>query len=87
VVLKDIAAPAVVRAANGVCYLHAAQVSEAVKLLAGPGRRVIEYAPPEGKEKLELWPAPQSDFAIMEQLKLMFDPTRLLNRGRLYGRI
>jgi glycolate oxidase FAD binding subunit len=27
------------------------------------------------------------DFAMMERVKLMFDPERLLNRGRLYGRI
>ena len=27
------------------------------------------------------------DFAMMEKVKDMFDPERLLNRGRLYGRI
>jgi FAD/FMN-containing dehydrogenase len=27
------------------------------------------------------------DFATMERIKTMFDPDRLLNRGRLYGRI
>jgi FAD/FMN-containing dehydrogenase len=27
------------------------------------------------------------DFAMMEKVKRMFDPERLLNRGRLYGRI
>jgi glycolate oxidase FAD binding subunit len=27
------------------------------------------------------------DFEMMERVKLMFDPERLLNRGRLYGRI
>jgi len=27
------------------------------------------------------------DFAMMEKVKCMFDPERLLNRGRLYGRI
>ena len=27
------------------------------------------------------------DFATMEKIKQMFDPERLLNRGRLYGRI
>jgi FAD/FMN-containing dehydrogenase len=34
-------------------------------------------------------PAPEwaGDFAMMERVKLMFDPERLLNRGRLYGRI
>jgi len=28
-----------------------------------------------------------SDFATMTKVKEMFDPERLLNRGRLYGRI
>ena len=28
-----------------------------------------------------------SDFATMTQVKEMFDPERLLNRGRLYGRL
>jgi glycolate oxidase FAD binding subunit len=35
-------------------------------------------------------PSPQmwhGDFATMERVKQMFDPERLLNRGRLYGRI
>jgi hypothetical protein len=32
-------------------------------------------------------PAFGSDFAMMEKVKDMFDPGRLLNRGRLYGRI
>jgi FAD/FMN-containing dehydrogenase len=27
------------------------------------------------------------DFAMMTKMKEMFDPERLLNRGRLYGRI
>ncbi len=29
----------------------------------------------------------QGDFATMERIKTMFDPDRLLNRGRVYGRI
>jgi hypothetical protein len=34
-------------------------------------------------------PQPQwhGDLAMMERVKLMFDPERLLNRGRLYGRL
>ncbi|MCL4851299.1 MAG: hypothetical protein KJZ78_07925, partial [Bryobacteraceae bacterium] len=27
------------------------------------------------------------DFEIMKRVKQMFDPSNLLNRGRLYGRI
>jgi glycolate oxidase FAD binding subunit len=32
-------------------------------------------------------PALNGDFAMMERIKNMFDPERLLNRGRLHGRI
>lgn len=48
---------------------------------AGSGSIVAYYAddaPPVP------WPG---DFAMMEKIKHMFDPERLLNRGRLYGRI
>lgn len=86
-VLEDVSAPAVARAGNGVCYLHAESFSQAAGLLPGTGRRVIEFSSPDGKAGRELWPTPGSDFAIMERVKVMFDPSRLLNRGRLYGRI
>jgi len=48
---------------------------------AGSGSLIAHYsadAPPAP------WPG---DFATMERVKHMFDPDRLLNRGRLYGRI
>jgi len=48
---------------------------------------VIEFAPPERKAQLEMWPAPGADFTLMQRLKDHFDPHRLLNRGRLYGRL
>jgi FAD/FMN-containing dehydrogenase len=48
---------------------------------------VIEFAPPERKAQLEMWPAPGPDFSLMQRLKDHFDPHRLLNRGRLYGRL
>lgn len=86
-VLEDTAVPAVVRAGNGVCYLYGESFAQAAGLLSGAGRRVIEFSSPEGKAGRDLWPTPGSDFAIMERVKVMFDPSRLLNRGRLYGRI
>jgi glycolate oxidase FAD binding subunit len=79
------AVPAVARAANGVAYLHAESVEQAAKLAAGPGKRVVEHAPPGAG--LERWPAPGNDLPLMEKVKAMFDPQGLLNRGRLYGRI
>jgi FAD/FMN-containing dehydrogenase len=34
-----------------------------------------------------LWPEPGNDFDLMMQVKRLFDPGMLLNKGRLYGRI
>jgi glycolate oxidase FAD binding subunit len=48
---------------------------------AGSGSIVAHYA--ENVPAVE-W---HGDFAMMESVKQMFDPERLLNRGRLYGRI
>jgi FAD/FMN-containing dehydrogenase len=52
-----------------------------------PWSRVVEWSGVEVKGKVELWPATGEDFALMERLKLLFDPQRLLNPGRLYGRL
>lgn len=48
---------------------------------------VVEAAGDSAKSSLDLWPAPTGDFAVMKQIKNMFDPEGLLNNGRLYGRI
>jgi glycolate oxidase FAD binding subunit len=48
---------------------------------AGSGTIIAHYA--EGAPAVP-W---SGDFAMMEKVKHMFDPDRLLNRGRLYGRI
>jgi len=53
---------------------------------------VVEFAGDAARSGLTLWPnAPeaQSDggFAIMREIKRMFDPESLLNRGRLYGKL
>ena len=48
---------------------------------AGSGVVYAHYA--ENPPAIE-W---NGDFAMMERVKNMFDPERLLNRGRLYGRI
>jgi glycolate oxidase FAD binding subunit len=51
------------------------------------GALVIERAPPELKRDAEVWGEPQADFALMQRLKLEFDPGRTLNRGRFLGGI
>jgi glycolate oxidase FAD binding subunit len=48
---------------------------------------VIECSGEGAKPQLQLWPEPGGDFTIMKQIKQMFDPKGLLNRGRLYNQI
>ncbi len=78
------AGPALARAANGVVYRY----FEDARLAAVDGAKaVIEYAPVDQKPHLALWPNPAGDFSVMEKLKNLFDPSHILNPGRLYGRI
>jgi glycolate oxidase FAD binding subunit len=96
--LKDVAAAmasfpggAVARAASGVCYGCFQKVEDAMAwfaLTASFGwKAVIEFAPEARKRDLDLWPSPSGDFEIMRRVKSLFDPSNLLNRGRLYNRI
>lgn len=48
---------------------------------------VVEFASESARPGLTLWPEPGGDFAIMKEIKSMFDPGNLLNRGRLYGQL
>ena len=83
--------PAVARAGSGVCYGYFERHEAAASWVAGAVVRgfktVIEFSPQECKHSMELWPAPGGDFEIMRRVKSLFDPSNLLNRGRLYGRI
>lgn len=80
-VLENSPVPALARAGSGVCWAYYSQIPE---LWHGA---VIEFAPQAIREIADLWPQPGTDFAMMKKVKGMFDPQRLLNRGRLYGRI
>lgn len=88
-VMESFPGPAIARAGTGVCYGYFASADEAVgwqtKMPAPPG--VIEYSPVEWKRHAELWPRPGGDLEIMRRVKKLFDPSNVLNRGRLYGRI
>jgi glycolate oxidase FAD binding subunit len=81
----------VARAGNGVSYLAFDGVEALQAWMAAtqtkPWSRVVEWCGPEMKTQVDLWPAAGEDFAWMERLKLLFDPQRLLNPGRLYGRL
>jgi FAD/FMN-containing dehydrogenase len=88
-VIQAAPGPVVARAGSGVSYLYFAAASEAGTFAAGMAREhsetVIEFAPPDRKPELTLWPSPGQDLELMKRIKLMFDPQLLLNRGRLYG--
>jgi glycolate oxidase FAD binding subunit len=90
-VMASLEGPAVARAGSGVCYGYFEQTDAAVAWLAGAVKRgwkaIIEFAPDSRRQSLELWPSPGNDFAIMQRIKNLFDPSNLLNRGRLYRRI
>lgn len=90
-VLESISVAAVARAGSGVCYGYFPDGQSAEAWMMEACRQgwkaVIEFAPPDRKAKLELWPAPSGDLELMKRVKRMFDPNYLLNRGRLYGRI
>jgi glycolate oxidase FAD binding subunit len=96
--LKEVAAvagsfpgPVVARAGSGVVYGYFARAEDAASWLAGPGRQagaaVVESSPDPWKRTAELWPAPGGDLELMRRVKALFDPSNLLNRGRLYRRI
>ncbi len=90
-VIGSLDCPAIARAGSGVCYGYFAGTEAAAAWMDGAGKKgwkaVIEFAPESRKAELDLWPAPGGDFEMMKKIKQMFDPNRLLNRGRLYNRI
>ncbi len=90
-VMESFPGPAVGRAASGVCYGYFEQVDATAAWFARANalgwKAVIEFAPDARKQTLALWPSPGGDFEIMRRVKAMFDPSNLLNRGRLYRRI
>jgi glycolate oxidase FAD binding subunit len=89
-VMESFEGPSVARAGSGVCYGHFEESRAASRWLAeaeGRGwKAVIEYSR-EDREPAGLWLSPGGDFGIMQRVKNLFDPSNLLNRGRLYGRI
>jgi glycolate oxidase FAD binding subunit len=93
---KTVAGSFISRAATGVTYFYFGHWSVAapwwhkVEEMALPG--VIEHAPAEIRRAQNLWSGgtrgtEQAAFVMMERVKQLFDPDRLLNPGRLYGRI
>lgn len=81
---RDRNGPVIARAGNGVVYSYD---ERAHNVPADWQKAAIEFAPKAAKSSLNLWPHPGSDFEPMHRIKNLFDPNRLLNPGRLYGRI
>ena len=90
-VMRPIPGPAVARAGSGVCYAYFEHSGDAAVFAAETAREhgetVVEFAPENRKEEMDLWPVPGQDLETMRRIKHMFDPQLLLNRGRLYRRI
>ena len=89
--LESVDGPGHVHAASGVVRGWFSRPESAMRCMADAGRQgwkaVVEFSTETAKNGLTLWPEPGDDFAIMKQVKHMFDPENLLNRGRLFGRI
>ena len=90
-VLNSSAQPVVARAGSGVAYFAFDTVAQLVTWMQATAdsgwSRVVEWSSEPVRSEIDLWPAASGDLAVMERLKSMFDPQRLLNAGRLYGRI
>lgn len=52
---------------------------------ADGGYVVVEAAPPDVKENVDVWGPPPSAFALLKALKRKFDPEAILNPGRFIG--
>jgi glycolate oxidase FAD binding subunit len=89
-VMQSIPGPAVARAGSGVCYAYFEHAHEATAFAATArdyADTVVEFAPENRKDEMNLWPVPGQDLGVLKRIKHMFDPHLLLNRGRLYNRI
>jgi glycolate oxidase FAD binding subunit len=84
-VLGSTTSPVVSRAGSGVSWVHLDGTEAAAEWRARPEaarwRYVFEYGEPASNQ------TDQSDFEVMTAIKNLFDPERILNPGRLYGRI
>ena len=87
-VMASLETAGIARAGSGVCYGYFTRAEAAARWLSSAARRgwkaVIEFAPNEYRSRFELWPAPGADVEMMKKIKNLFDPNRLLNRGRLF---
>ncbi len=87
-VIGSFPGPALARAGSGVCYGYFEECAAGAAWMTAAAARgwkaVIEYAPAARRDVLDLWPYPGAALDLMRRLKNLFDPSNLLNRGRLY---
>jgi glycolate oxidase FAD binding subunit len=90
-----VSSPCISRAGSGVNYIYLSAAQQIAPLWKQAGERswagVIEFAPDEVRSMRQLWLPTNAHtdggFDMMKSIKQMFDPSSLLNRSRLYGRI
>ena len=96
VLLAMLSAPCISRSASGVTYVYFASWQECSPVWNAVREKgwsaVVEFAPDQIRAAKENWllpllPYASNGFVMMERVKGMFDPQKLLNRSRLYGRI
>jgi len=89
--LGSVEGPAHAHAASGVVRGWFTRPETAARCMADAVKRgwkaVVEFSSESARANLTLWPEPGGDFAIMKEIKRMFDPENLLNRGRLFGQL
>lgn len=89
--LKSIEGAGHAHAASGIVRGWFTRHENAARCMGEAGKRgwktVVEFSSEAVRPDLTLWPDPGGDFAIMKEIKKMFDPRNLLNRGRLYGQL
>jgi len=87
-VLGSLPLPAVARGGNGIAYASFSSLNEAAEWMkTHPWPAVIEWRSESVFATDRQWPTQGTNFPVMQRVKSMLDPTHLLNRGRLYGRI
>ncbi len=90
-VMSSFETAAIARAGSGICYAYFTRADAAVRWLTSATGRdwkaIIEFAPDDQRDRLDLWPAPGAELEMMKKIKQMFDPNGLLNRGRLFRHI
>jgi len=89
--LAGVEGPGHAHAASGVVRGWFTRPDGAKRWMAEAAKRgwktVVEFSCESARTGMTLWPEPGGDFAIMKEIKRMFDPENLLNRGRLYGQL